>query len=117
WVQDRLYRPFDHILRTDQLVYLDDEPVIWRLAFLAPPLEDPEGKAFLDRFLGLQGRAFPLAETFELIYGQPMGPIASAVEATHCDAATARMLGIAEGAAVLLRELLFKIDGLGTVAV
>ncbi|MFB2583053.1 GntR family transcriptional regulator [Herbiconiux sp. P15] len=56
---------------------------------------------------------FPtLAEAFEFVYGSPLTEIRTVIDATACDAATARLLGIATGSPMLVLEQVL-VDGRG----
>lgn len=53
-----------------------------------------------------------VASTFEVTYGVPLGSIESSVESLPCDLQTARLLEIAEGDPVLVREMVLRdVDG------
>lgn len=54
---------------------------------------------------------FPsLAEAFEFVYGSPLTEIRTVIDATACDAATAKLLGIAAGSPMLVLEQVL-VDG------
>lgn len=56
---------------------------------------------------------FPtLAEAFEFVYGSPLKEIRTVIDATACDAATARLLGVAPGSPMLVLEQVL-VDGRG----
>ncbi|UFS57972.1 GntR family transcriptional regulator [Subtercola endophyticus] len=56
---------------------------------------------------------FPsLAEAFEFVYGSPLTEIRTVVDATACDSATAKLLGIATGSPMLVLEQVL-VDGRG----
>ncbi|WP_181779690.1 GntR family transcriptional regulator [Pseudonocardia pini] len=94
------------VLRTEQLVRLDGEPILHRVGYL---LADPgAGEDLTVRMLDLNVRATVLTDRFRALFGREMGGIASTVEAIACDEASAALLQIPVGAPVLLREIVLR---------
>ncbi|WP_181779683.1 GntR family transcriptional regulator [Pseudonocardia pini] len=114
-VRSRLDVEVHEVYRLEQIVYLDDEPIIWRFAFVADLAGDDKHRDIGANIVRSTGRPTALSATFEAIYGVAPETVESTVEAVAADDSTAEVLQVSPGAPVLLREIVMSVAGGRTV--
>ncbi|GAA2234769.1 GntR family transcriptional regulator [Herbiconiux moechotypicola] len=88
--------------------HVDDAPISLRVGYVAG---DPDLVQKALRAFGTVNPP-PYEEAFRQLYGAPFGSSHSTIEAIRCEARTAAILGVDEGAPILLNEVLVRdVDG------
>ncbi|RFA07436.1 hypothetical protein B7R21_14655 [Subtercola boreus] len=101
-IAENLQTDEEYVGLVEHCFYNDGDPFGVRIAYFRREFEQP---ATWEHFPSL-------AEAFEFVYGSPLKEIRSVIDATACEAATAKMLGIPTGSPVLVREQVL-VDGRG----
>lgn len=120
-MKKRLSMEVERILIHEQLGRYEGVPLFLRVGYM--PLVSPPapGSSRMTRMADADGAPggstslVPLSsieETFEFLFGEPLGRGSAAMEAVPCEPVTAALLGIEPGWPMLLRELILC-DSLG----
>lgn len=100
-VSERLPASGPTVVLSEQLLFIDDEPVSLRTAYMSTDLP-PE--AVSERLCTIDANHVPSATAFEQFFGVPNGEVESVIEAIPGERETCRILGMPVGAPVLFRE-------------
>jgi GntR family transcriptional regulator len=98
---ERLATERDSVFLTEQLTFIDDEPVSLRAAYLVTDLSPLDAKK---RLIVVDSRHVPSATAFAQFFGVPVGKVEATVEAIPGDPETCQILGMLPGSPVLFRE-------------
>jgi GntR family transcriptional regulator len=108
-VADRLALRDDSLVLTEQLTFIDDEPVSLRTGYLVTDLSPSQVE---NRLRVIDARHVPSAIAFAQFFGVPCSRVESTVEAIRGEPDTCAALGIPAGSPVLFRESV-HLDGDG----
>lgn len=105
-VRERLMTDAEMVLLVEQVALFDGEPLYLRSSYHCAK-DDPWQLSRVIKELDATDPMPALQECFERVYGEPFGGSWTAFEAVGCERRTAEILGVTEGFAVLLREMIF----------
>ncbi|MGF7238471.1 MAG: GntR family transcriptional regulator [Frankia sp.] len=104
-VANRLATSQEFVTLSEQLIFIDDEAVCLRTAYMVTDLTPAEA----EKSLGvIDATHIPSAEAFKLFFGVPMGEVESTIEAIPGERDACRALGMVTGAPVLFRESIHR---------
>lgn len=110
-VKDRLELDDDEqVVLIEQLLLIDDQPVGVRTDHFSA---NGHPQRVFDGIARSTHHPRPFPEVFDILYGEAPGASEVAIEAVPCEARASALLHVAEGAPILLREILRR-DGSGT---
>ncbi len=108
-LKERLEVDDDVVLLVEHLLSARGEPIYIRAAYLSAG-DDVESRIKLVRDIYSTSHSTPIA--MREVFGTEIGKVETTVEAVPCEPRTSRILGLAPGAPVLLRERrVFGTDG------
>lgn len=98
YIKDRLEMDDGVVDVMEVLISFDGEPMSVRISYI------PVGARPVQRVV----EAIPLALAFQQVFGVPMGASEAAIEAVAAAGSASRLLGVPEGAPVLMQEVLLR---------
>jgi GntR family transcriptional regulator len=108
-VADRLVTDGESVVLTEQLLFIDDEAVSLRTAYLVTDLSVAQ---VVERLSAIDATHLPSATAFERFFGVELGEVESYIEAIPGERDACRVLGMEPGAPMLFRESVHR-DVLG----
>jgi GntR family transcriptional regulator len=105
-IRERLNTDAPFVLLVEQVALFDGEPLYLRSSYHCAR-DDPWQLSRVIKELDDTDPMPALQECFERVYEAPFGGSWTAFEAVGCERRTAEILGVTEGSAVLLREMIF----------
>jgi GntR family transcriptional regulator len=109
-IQNRLATTDEEVLLVESLLSLKSTPLYVTVGYIC--VGECSRQVLVDRVRELYRSPQDLDSSMLLLYGKHFGHARTSIEATACDARTARLLGVAEGAPILFRDrVLYDEDG------
>ncbi len=109
-IRDRLDMDDQEVLMIESVLSIDADPLYVSVGYIRNP--SGSQSELLERVRNLYRAPHDLDSSMMLLYGKKFGHAQTTIEAVGCDARTARLLHVAEGAPMLFRDrVLFDEDG------